>query len=107
MNTAVNSTGDGWRYSNPWVAAHAPVIQGDAIHVARTLGEKRWYRVRQWDRGLCKQVDLVAESPDLDAVLAGLKSQMDNGTMKPAQIILYIGGEVIEVTPEMLEVLSQ
>jgi hypothetical protein len=100
MNTAVNSQ------ENPWVAG-APVIQADAIHVAKTLGEKGWWRVRQYRGTAQLPTDLMTGGSDLDAVLAGLKSYMDHGMIKPAQIVLYIGGQVIEVTPEMLEVLSQ
>ena len=106
MNTAVNKQEDGWRYSNPWVAG-APVIQADAIHVAKTLGEKGWWRVRQYRGSAQLPTDLMTGGADLDAVLAGLKSYMDHGMIKPAQIVLYIGGQVIEMTPEMLEVLSQ
>ena len=100
MNTAINTQ------DNPWVAG-PPVIQADAIHVARTLGEKGWYRVRQYRGTAQLPTDLMTGGPDLDAVLAGLKSYMDHGMIKPAQIILYTGGQALEITPEMLAEVAQ
>lgn len=100
MNTAVNTQ------DNPWVAG-PPVIQADAIHVARTLGPDAWYRVRQYRGSAQLPTDVMTGGRDLDAVLCGLKSYMDHGLIKPAQIVLYTEGQVIEMTPEMLAEVCQ
>ena len=100
MNKALNIQ------DNPWVAG-PPVIQADAIHVARTLGENGWWRVRQYRGSAQLPTDLMTGGHDVDAVLAGLKSYMDHGMIKPAQIVLYFGGQVIEVTSEMLAEVCQ
>lgn len=99
MNTAVN------RQENPWLAGE-PVVQADAIHVARSLGESGWWRVQTFTGSAKLPLDLMVGGYDLDAVLRGLKSYMDHGMIKPAQMVLTIGGRVIEMTPEMLEVLA-
>lgn len=103
MNTAVSNQ------DNPWVAG-PPVIQADAIHVFQNdyqfQGQRLW-RVVSYRGSAQLPTDLMTGAPDVDATLITLKSYMDRGMIKPAQVVLYFEGQVIEVTPEMMVEVAQ